>query len=155
MADNAIDIITREVTAEISKRFEGAVSQFNAEVVAIQSRADALFTEWESEGQRRMDTLFASIPVKAVITEDGDFDPVGWIKAQAKSRALRTLVQGLLAVVLVAAGNAVTQAIAKGSLDIFSWEDWKVVGALAGSASLAALIAYLQNTFGIKPPKVQ
>ena len=154
MADNAIDIITRNVTAEITKRFEGAAAQFNAEVVAMQSRADALFAQWEADGQRRMEELFATIPTAAVITEDGDFDPVGWLKAQAKSRALRTLVQGLLAVVVVAAGNAVIQAFSKGSLDIFSWDDWKVVGALTGTAVIGAIVAYVQNALNIKPPKI-
>lgn len=154
MADNAIDIITRNVTAEITKRFESAAAQFNAEVVAIQSRADALFADLQADGQRRMEELFSNIPAAAVITEDGDFDPVGWIKMQAKSRALRTLVQGLIAVVIAAAGNAVVQAFTKGSLDIFSWNDWKVVGALTGTAVLGAVVAYVQNAFGIKPPKV-
>ncbi|OZE35595.1 MULTISPECIES: hypothetical protein [unclassified Rhodococcus (in: high G+C Gram-positive bacteria)] len=160
MADNtAIGILTREitskVTADLTARFEGAVSQFNAEVVSAQTRADELFNRLEAEGQRRMNELFANIPVAAVITEDGDFDPIGWIKSQAKSRAWRTLLQGLFAVVLVAAGNVVTQSIANPDFNAFSWDDWKVVGALAGTAVLTGLVSYVQNSFGIKPPKVQ
>lgn len=154
MADTAIDIITRQVTETLTRTFEGALAQLNAEAEDAKARADAFLADLEAEGRRRMDELFVAIPAAPVITQDGDFDPIGWIKAQAKSRALRTLVQGLLAVVLVAIGNAITQAIAKGSLDIFSWDDWKVVGALAGTAALGALIAYIQNIFGIKPPKV-
>ncbi|OZE08453.1 hypothetical protein CH249_14020 [Rhodococcus sp. 05-2255-3B1] len=154
MTDNVIDIITRNVTDEIATRFEGLVAQLNAEALAAKDRADALFDQLEADGQRRMDELFSKIPVAAVITEDGDFDPVGWIKAQATSRALRTLIQGLLAVAVMAVGNVVVQALTQGTLNVFSWDDWKVVGTLAGSAALASGIAYVQNKFGIKPPKV-
>ncbi|OZC80181.1 hypothetical protein CH274_13165 [Rhodococcus sp. 06-418-5] len=155
MADNAIDIITRNVTAEITARFEGAVAQFDAEVVAAQARADALFARLEVEGQRRMDELFSKIPTAAVITEDGDFDPVGWIKSQAKSRALRTLVQGGLAAVVIAFVTAVVQQVADPNFDFTEFSDWKIAIGLGLGAVGTAASSYLQNKLAIKPPKVQ
>ncbi|OZD74903.1 hypothetical protein CH273_25805 [Rhodococcus sp. 05-339-2] len=158
MADrNVVDLITERVVEQVSATFAGAVAQLEAAGADARARLDETFERIEAEGRAKLDSLFdlGGLPMGGpVITEDGDFDPVGWIKSQARSRALRTLVQGLLAVVLVAAGNAVVQVIAQGSFDIFSWDDWKVVGALAGSAALASGIAYVQNKFGIKPPKV-
>lgn len=160
MADNtAIGILTREitskVTAELTARFEGAVSQFNAEVVSAQTRADELFDRLEAEGQRRMNELFANIPVAAVITEDGDFDPVGWIKAQAKSRALRTLVQGGLAAVVIAFVTAVVQQVVDPNFDFTQFSDWKIAIGLGLGAVGTAASSYLQNKLAIKPPKVQ
>lgn len=158
MADrNVVDLITERVVEQVSATFAGALAQLEAAGADARARLDETFERIEAEGRAKLDSLFdlGGLPMGVpVITEDGDFDPVGWIKSQASSRALRTLVQGLLAVVLVAAGNAVVQVIAQGSFDIFSWDDWKVVGALAGSAALASAIAYVQNKFGIKPPKV-
>ncbi|KQU44171.1 hypothetical protein ASG84_12670 [Rhodococcus sp. Leaf278] len=155
MADNAIDIITRNVTAEITSRFEGAIAQVNAEVVAAQARADELFERLEAEGRRRMDELFANLPAAAVITEDGDFDPVGWIKMQAKSRALRTLVQGGVAAVVIAFVTAVIQAVVDPNFDFTQIGDWKIAIGLGLGAVGTAASSYLQNKLAIKPPKVQ
>ncbi|WP_206492338.1 hypothetical protein [Rhodococcus sp. KRD162] len=155
---NVIDLITEKVVDRVSATFEGALTQLDAAAVDARSRLDATLESIEAEGREKLDTLFdvGGLPLNVpVITEDGEFDPVGWIKMQARSRALRTLVQGLLAVVVMAVGNVVIQAVTQGTLNVFSWEDWQVVGTLAGSAALASAIAYVQNKFGIKPPKVQ
>lgn len=156
MAESVIDIVTRNVVSQ----FEGALGQLTAEAEAVKARGDKVIADLEAEGRARMDMFFETLPSAPILGElqsvdlDG-FDPVEWIKAQAKSRAWRTLLQGLLAVVVVAVGNVVVQAFTQGTLSVFSWDDWKVVATLAGSATLAAAISYLQNALGIKPPKAQ
>ncbi|OZF47577.1 hypothetical protein [Rhodococcus sp. 14-2470-1a] len=154
MTKNAIEIITDNVLAEVSKRFEGAIAQLNAEVDTARSRGEALFDQWEAEGRARMDELFAGIPAGAVITEDGDFDPIGWIKTQAKSRALRTLLQGLVFAALTSAVTAVVQAVSSTGFDITDLSDWKLALTLGAGAFGTAVVGYLQNALGIKPPKV-
>ncbi|OZF25189.1 hypothetical protein CH296_28015 [Rhodococcus sp. 14-2496-1d] len=154
---NVIDLITDKVVEQVSATFEGALIQLEAAGADARSRLDDTLEQIRAEGRSKLDELFdvGGLPLGGpVITEDGDFDPVGWIKTQARSRALRTLVQSLLAVVVMAVGNVVVQALTQGTLNVFSWDDWKVVGTLAGSAALASGIAYVQNKFGIKPPKV-
>ncbi|WP_045194763.1 hypothetical protein [Rhodococcus sp. B7740] len=157
MADrNVVDLITERVVEQVSATFAGAVAQLEAAGADARARLDETFERIEAEGRAKLDSLFdlGGLPLGGpVITEDGDFDPVGWIKSQARSRALRTLIQSLLAVVVVAGGNVVIQAVTQGTLNVFSWDDWKVVGTLAGSAAIASVIAYVQNKFGIKPPK--
>lgn len=159
-SNNIVDMVSRVVI----EHFEGAVTQLNAEAAAIRERADAAIVDAvakvEAEGRKRLDDMVSDLPAAPIFGEmqsvdlDG-FDPVEWIKAQAKSRAWRTLLQGLLAVVFVAVGNVVVQAFTQGTLSVFSWDDWKVVATLAGSATLAAAISYLQNALGIKPPKAE
>lgn len=155
MADTAIDIITRQVTETLTRTFEGALAQLNAEAEDAKARADAFLADLEAEGRRRMDELFAAIPAAPVITQDGDFDPIGWIKAQAGSRALRTLLQGLVGVVLMAAGNAFVQSLQSDTFDLLSWDDWKVALTASSLAVITAGVSYVQNKLGIKPPKVQ
>lgn len=157
-SNNIVDMVSRVVI----EHFEGAVKQLNAEAAAIRERADTAIVETvariEAEGRERVDSVIGNLPSAPIFGEplEGelvDFDPIGWFKRQARSRAWRTLLQGLLAVVVMAGGNVVIQAVQQGSLNVFSWDDWKVAATLAGSATLAAVFSYLQNALGIKPPK--
>lgn len=163
---NIVDVVSRVVI----EHFEGAVTQINAEAAAIRERADTAIAESvariETEARARIDSVIENLPSAPIFGEvreaaadvDGfdldDVNPMGWLRAQAKSRAWRTLIQGLLAAVVVAASNVVFQAIRTGSLNVFSWEDWKVVGAVAVTAVLGAVVSYFQNALNIKPPKV-
>ncbi|MGV8875512.1 MAG: hypothetical protein ACOH2Q_23515 [Rhodococcus sp. (in: high G+C Gram-positive bacteria)] len=158
-ANNVIDIVTRNVAAQ----FEGAVAQLNAEATAIRERADTAIAETvariETEGRARLDGVIADLPSATVFGElqtvdlDG-FDAFEWIKAQAKSRAWRTLIQGVLSAVLIAFGTAAMQAVFVPGFDFFAWEDWKFALVLGIGAAGTALVSYLQNALGIKPPKV-
>lgn len=153
MAETAIDIITRNVLAVVSAKFEGAVAQLDAELSAAQERGDQLFGQLEAEGRRRMAELFDELPASAVITEGGDFDPVGWIKAQAASRAWRTLAQGVVSAVAIAFVTAVVQSIADPQFDFASAADWKIAIGLGLGAVGTALVSLIQNKLAIKPPK--
>lgn len=168
MAENNVaEMVARIVTPQLIAHFEGAVTQLNAEADLVKVRAQQAITDAvarvETEARVRIDDVLSGLPELTEVqspfaVQEGEregFNAIDWFRTQAKSRAWRTLVQGLLAVVVVAVGNVVTQVIASGSLNVFSWDDWKLVFALAGSAALAALLSYLQNALGIKPPKAQ
>ncbi|MFC7328152.1 hypothetical protein [Marinactinospora rubrisoli] len=62
------------------------------------------------------------------------------VRADARSRAWRTTLQGLAAVVLVAVAGAVTNSVIAGAVI-----DWPVLGAAAGTAALTAVAAYVQR----------
>jgi hypothetical protein len=65
----------------------------------------------------------------------------------ARSRALRTFVQGLISAVLVAVGPVV--AVAFGGLQ-WTKEYWLGVGVLVGSAVVTACVSYVMRY--LKPP---
>ncbi len=158
-SNNIVDMVSRVVI----EHFEGAVSQLNAEAAAIRERADTAIAETvakvEAEGRQRLDDIISDLPAAPIFQElepvdlDG-FDAFEWIKAQAKSRAWRTLVQGVLSAVLIAFGTAAIQAVFVPGFDVFAWEDWKFALVLGIGAAGTALVSYLQNALGIKPPKV-
>lgn len=74
------------------------------------------------------------------------------VKADARERSWRTLMQGALATVVVGVGGTVGTAIASDSFSLTDWSDWKAAGIAAGTAAVAAGIAYVQRL--IQPPKV-
>lgn len=155
---NVIDLITERVVEQVSATFAGAVAQLEAAGADARARLDDTLQRIEVEGREKLDTLFdlGGLPMGGpVITEDGDFDPVGWIKAQAKSRALRTLVQGGLAAVVIAFVTAVVQQVVDPNFDFTQIGDWKIAIGLGLGAVGTAASSYLQNKLAIKPPKVQ
>lgn len=156
---NVIDLITERVVEQVSATFAGAVAQLEAAGADARARLDDTLQRIEVEGREKLDTLFdlGGLPMGGpVITEDGDFDPVGWIKAQAKSRALRTLVQGGLAAVVIAFVTAVVQQVVDPNFDFTQFSDWKIAIGLGLGAVGTAASSYLQNKLAIKPPpKVQ
>jgi hypothetical protein len=72
----------------------------------------------------------------------------GWLKLDALNRAWRTVLQGIVASALTAAGDVVLQAVQKSWFD-HSPLDWKQVGQTAlytaGTTALMALLAYLHR----------
>lgn len=152
MADNAIDVIVRrvveQVTAEATARFESIAAE-------VRSRAEAVFAGVEGEVQRRVDAaLDAGRPSVDVAPAEPGIDPIAWIKAQAKSRALRTLIQGFVSAVVLAFLTALTQGIADPGFDITDASDWKIALGLGLGAIGTAIASLIQNKLAIAPPKV-
>ncbi|NIL77590.1 hypothetical protein [Rhodococcus sp. B10] len=148
MGDTVAEIVTREVLAKVGTELDAV------RVRAEQVIADAA-ARVETEARARLDAAVTQFPASTpVITEDGDFDPVGWIKAQAASRAWRTLLQGIISAVVIAFGTAVVQSIADPGFDYTSASDWKIAIGLGVGAVGTALVSLVQNKLAIKPPKV-
>ena len=156
MAETLVDLVARKVT----EQFNGALGQLTAEAEAARKRGEEAVARMEEEGRARMDEFFSNLPSEQVFGEvrevdvDGDFDPIEWIRRQATSRALRTLAQGLIAAVLVSFSTAVIQAVTVPGFDILSLSDWKLALVLGVGAVGTAVVGFVQNKLGIKPPKV-
>lgn len=74
-----------------------------------------------------------------------------WLAADARNRFLRTLLQGIVAVVLVPVGDAVVQVLQAALADavVSHRFDWRQVGmsalVAAGTAATMAIAAYLHR----------
>lgn len=161
MSDTVVDIAVREVMDKVGN-----------ELGAVQVRAEQILADVtariEAEARARVDSVIENLPSEKVFGElagtayseafdtvelDG-WNPVEWIKAQAASRAWRTLAQGLISAVLIAFATAVIQAVFVPGFDILSLSDWKPALVLGVGAAGTAFVSYAQNKLGIKPPKV-
>jgi hypothetical protein len=131
-SNNVVDIITREVTERVLGEVESRV------LGAIQAA--------QAEAQRRIDELLAPVDLEPAIEAPSP-------AKDAKSRALRTIVQGGIATVLVAIFTALATALNGGGVDLTSGEDWKVVAISAGTAAVTAVLSYVQRL--VNPPKGQ
>jgi hypothetical protein len=128
-SNNVVDIITREVTERVLGEVESRV------LGAIQAA--------QAEAQRRIDELLAPVDLEPAIEAPSP-------AKDAKSRALRTAVQGGVATVLVSGLLALAGAI-NGNVDLTSSGDWKVIAGTVSGAVIMAGAAYVQRI--INPPK--
>lgn len=126
---NALDIIAREVTARVLGDLETRVAG------AVQAAQD--------DALRRIDELTHTVALDPVLVAE---DPA----KDAKSRALRTGVQGGIATVLVSGLLALAGAL-NGGVDLTSSSDWKVIAGTAFGASIMAGAAYIQRI--VNPPR--
>lgn len=109
------------------------------------------------DGRARIDAAVrdATAAVDAAVTNavlDGPPASATDVKADARERSWRTLVQGVLATVAVGVGGTVGTAIASDDFSLTDWGDWKAAGIAAGTAAVAAGIAYVQRL--VQPPRV-
>ena len=125
-SNNALDIITREVTARVLGDLEARVAG------AVQAA--------QAEAQRRIDEL--TVTLDPVVVDGPSQD--------AKSRAVRTGVQGGIATVLVSGSLAFAGAI-NGGIDLTSSGDWKVIAGTVSGAVIMAGAAYIQRI--VNPPR--
>lgn len=110
------------------------------------------------EANARIDAAIGQLPGIAVISTEHLPDseqpaPAGDPKADARNRAWRTLVQGFVATVLVAAVGAFAHAVSADGFDLFSWESWRVAASTGGTAALMAVLAYIQRL--VQPPRTE
>lgn len=133
------DIIAREV----EKRFR---AEFDRRVEVIVADGRTAIDRAVTEATSHVGEL-----VTAAVLDGASSSPVD-VKADARERSWRTLVQGALATVVVGVGGTVGTAIASDSFSLTDWGDWKAAGIAAGTAAVAAGIAYVQRL--IQPPKV-
>lgn len=140
-SNNALDIIAREVAESVTTRvLEGVEARV---VAAVQSA--------QTEAQRRIDELISArqAEIPELVSTESVTTPQDSSK-DAKSRALRTGVQGGIATVLVSGLLALAGAL-NGGVDLTSSSDWKVIAGTAFGASIMAGAAYIQRI--VNPPR--
>ncbi len=139
---NPLDIIAREVTNSVTERVLGEVEERVAGAVqAAQAEAQRRIEELISANQAVIPEL---ISTELVTTpQDSSKD--------AKSRALRTLLQGGVATIVVAVLMAIVPVLNGDGFDITDSADWKVVATTAFGAVIMAGAAYVQRL--VNPPK--
>ncbi|WP_407107874.1 hypothetical protein [Rhodococcus aetherivorans] len=72
------------------------------------------------------------------------------VKADARDRATRTLIQGGIATAVVAMLVTFGQILSQGTVDVTSFEAWKLVAGTVLGAGITAAASYLQRL--IFPP---
>lgn len=150
MGGNVVDLVVGRVTEELKGRFDQVVDDALAEG---RQRID----QFVSDAKERADEMVADAIVSTEIltpTADDVLSPIEWIQRQAKSRALRTLAQGLLFALVTSFVTAVVQAVTDSGFDVTDINDWKIALTLGAGALGTSLVSYLQNALRIKPPKV-
>ena len=119
------------VIAEVRTRLE---SEADLVVRQIRERAEAEAAERIREAAAQIEKT-TSVPVKK----------------DAKDRAWRTSVQGLIATVVVAVLTAFADLLGGDSVDLLSSAGWKVVLGTVAGAAIMAVSAYVQRI--LNPPK--
>lgn len=138
-----------EVIANVfAERFRG---EMEARLAPIEAEARTRLDAAAADAAARVDELVARARLEAPAVIGQVLDTVPSVKADARNRSWRTLVQGLIATVIVGVGGAVGQAVAAPGFDITSSAALGTAGTAAGTAAVAALIAYVQRF--IQPPK--
>lgn len=135
------ELIAREVEARFRTEFEARIGDVLAEGRAALDSAVADATAHVDEAVTRI-VLDAQVSNSETVPD---------AKADAKSRSWRTLVQGLIATVVVGVGGTLGTALVDPNFDIGDITDWKFAGASVGTAAVAAAIAYVQRF--VQPPK--
>mgnify|MGYP007004568483 CR=1 FL=1 len=126
---NAIDLIAEEVTQRLRGEFRQHVEGL---VTAAKQDADAILADFAARLERV------------------DVSPEA-PKSDAKDRAWRTLLQGLLATILLAGTGAVADALTSESFDITHVGDWKFAITGAATAVTTAALSYVMRF--IQPPR--
>lgn len=135
------ELIAREVETRFRSEFEARVGELleDGRVALDNAVADAT---------AHVDEAVTRIVLDAQV---GGSESIPDAKADAKSRSWRTLVQGLIATVVVGVGGTLGTALVDPNFDIGDISDWKFAGASVGTAAVAAVIAYVQRF--VQPPK--
>lgn len=150
MANNVVELVVERVTEELKGRFDQVIDDALTEG---KQRID----QFVADARERADAMVAEAIVSTKIltpTVDDVISPIEWIQRQARSRALRTLAQGLLFALVTSFVTAVVQAVTDSGFDVTDIDDWKIALTLGAGALGTSLVSYLQNALRIKPPKV-
>ncbi|APE11004.1 hypothetical protein BO226_19190 [Rhodococcus sp. 2G] len=152
MAD-AIELIAREVAGKLGDQIESRIQE------AVKTVSDRV----QVEAQRRVDAVVAEIPQIAIRVADqaaskpvpGELVETGRpgmdAKTDAKDRAWRTLVQGIVVTVILAVITAFGAAVAAPDFDLLTWDSWKAAATAGGTAAVMAIVAYFQRL--LNPPR--
>jgi len=151
VSDNVVDIITRAVVEKLGDEIDARSQQV----------VQAVTTRLEAEAQRRIDEAVAAIPqiaIRAVeqtqplpIPGELVHDPAPDAHADARDRAWRTLVQGLVVTVVLAVVTAFGAAVAAPGFDLLTWDSWRAAATSGGTAAVMAAAAYIQRL--VQPPR--
>lgn len=146
MSNNALDIVTRELTSKVSEMVEKQV----------QARVQEALNGVQAEVSARIDALVSEIPAIAAMSAEHQpeqplADPGVSVRTDARNRAWRTLLQGLVVTVFVAATGAFATAVGKDGFDFGEWESWRLAVNAGMTAALMSVVAYVQRF--LNPPK--
>jgi O-acetyl-ADP-ribose deacetylase (regulator of RNase III) len=138
------DLVIATVGPQIRERAESVVRE-QVEIVIREGRA-RLDEEAKNYG------ALVENAVGAVLAQPAAPSTPPSVKADARERSWRTLVQGLIATVIVSVGGGVATAIAEPGFDILSSASLTTAAAAGGTAAIAAILSYVQRL--VQPPKV-
>lgn len=122
MASTAVEIVTREAKARVEAALPSLVEAIVPALLEAVLRGDKV---------EDVDTPLVPIPV----------DP----KADAKDRAWRTLLQGLVATVLVGVTTALGSSLADPTFSFFELGSWTTALGAASAAAAMSGLAYIQR----------
>ena len=126
---NVVDLVADKVIEDFHTQIEPRIAE-----VIEDARAAV---------DQRVTDFLVSVPITAAPPVDH--------KTDAKDRAQRTVIQGLVSTVVVAVLLAITGVIGGDGFDIASASDWKAVGGAALGALLTAGVAFVHRL--VTPPK--
>ncbi|RJO72980.1 hypothetical protein D5S18_22155 [Nocardia panacis] len=133
---NVVDLVAKQVLSQIESQIEPRVTAA-ATAAAEEARAAAeqQITQWLGDGGQ----------IVIATGAEGTAD--------ARDRAVRTIIQGAVSTVVVAVLLAVASVIGGNGFDWTNAADWKAVGGAAIGAVLTAVTAYVHRL--VKPPAGQ
>jgi hypothetical protein len=127
---NLVDL----VAAKALEQLEGTVEQrVNAAVAELRATAERQMADWLGNGGQVV------LPPNAVPD-----------KTDARNRAQRTVIQGVISTVVVAVLLAISGVIGGDGFDWTNLGDWKAVGGAALGAVLMTVTAYVHRL--VSPP---
>lgn len=119
-----------------------AVDQAVRDVTAHANAAIAVVVDQINQNQTLPNIPRVEIPTPQILVET----PPAAI--EPSTAAARTILQGVIATILGAAGGVVVEALSDDQFQVFDLGDWKGVGNGALTAALMAVIAFAMRKFG-------
>lgn len=140
---SVVDLVRDSVLPKLEAEARAQVDRIAAQVLSdVQKRAAAAVEAAAAEAVAVAQSAVAAGVGEAVAQP---------IRNDAKNRAWRTAVQGLIATVVVSVLVALSALASGGGLDLFSSEGWKVVIGTVSGAAIMAVSSYVQRV--VNPPK--
>lgn len=124
---------------------DAAVDRIRGE---FEQRVGEVVQAAQAEAQRRLDEFTASLPAAEIVVA-----PPPPAATDARDRARRTALQGVVATLLVAGMTALTGALAAPEFDLTAAADWRVAATSVLTAVVMAGLAFVQRL--VNPPKGQ
>lgn len=129
MSTSAIELIAKAVTDQVTPVIQDMVKRAVADHIAPDPNPGA------------------NNRAENITTEPAEELPVAH---DANARALRTLLQGLAAAVLLAGVTAAGAAVSAPGFEVLSWDSWRGVGQTVIVAAVMAVLAYGQRVIEVR-----
>ncbi|WP_432793946.1 hypothetical protein [Rhodococcus ruber] len=133
MSTSAIELIAKAVTDQVTPVIQDMVKRAVADHIAPDPNPGA-----KSRAENMTENM---------TTEPAEELPVAH---DANARALRTLLQGLAAAVLLAGATAAGAAVSAPGFEVLAWDSWRGVGQTVIVAAVMAVLAYGQRVIEVR-----